>query len=66
MNVKQFYLDTKGNYENALAIMMNDLFIEKMLTKFTSASNDVSSGISFRAITDYVVENYSLDSIDKL
>jgi len=39
---------------------------EKMLTKFTSASNDVFSGISFRAITDYVIENYSLDSIDKL
>ena len=34
MNVKQFYIDVKGNYENALAIMMNDLFIEKMLTKF--------------------------------
>lgn len=34
MNVKQFYTDIKGNYNSALAIMMNDVFIAKMLTKF--------------------------------
>ncbi len=34
MNVKQFYTDIKGNYKSALAIMMNDVFIAKMLTKF--------------------------------
>ena len=34
MNVKQFYIDIKGNYDNALSIMMNDVFIAKMLTKF--------------------------------
>ena len=34
MNVKQFYLDINGSYENALAIMMNDVLIVKMLTKF--------------------------------
>ena len=39
---------------------------DKMLTKFTSSSNNVETGISFRAITDYVIENYSLESIDKL
>lgn len=36
MNVKQFYIDTHGNYENALAIMMNDALISRMLTKFMS------------------------------
>lgn len=39
---------------------------EKMLTKFTSSSNSVSSGISFRAITDYVKENYYLKTINDL
>ncbi len=39
---------------------------KNMLLKFTSSSNDVETGISFRAITDYVIENYSLESIDKL
>ncbi|MBO5542076.1 MAG: hypothetical protein J5936_01450 [Acholeplasmatales bacterium] len=39
---------------------------EKMLTKFTSASDNVSSGISFRAITDYVKENYYLKTINDL
>lgn len=39
---------------------------EKVLTKFTSSSNNVSSGISFRAITDYVKEYYPLNSISEL
>jgi HPt (histidine-containing phosphotransfer) domain-containing protein len=34
MNVKQFYIDINGSYENALAIMMNDALISRMLTKF--------------------------------
>ncbi len=34
MNVKQFYIETNGSYENALAIMMNDMLIKRMLTKF--------------------------------
>ena len=34
MNVKQFYIETNGSYENALAIMMNDALISRMLTKF--------------------------------
>ena len=52
MNVKQFYLDTKSNYENALAIMMNDLFIEKMLTKFID-NNAYEQLISFYDKKDY-------------
>lgn len=34
MNIKQFYLETNGSYENALAIMMNDVLIAKLLGKF--------------------------------
>lgn len=34
MNVKQFYEDIQGNYTNALGIMMNDMLIAKMVTKF--------------------------------
>ena len=34
MNVKQFYIDINGNYNDALAIMMNDMFVAKMLKKF--------------------------------
>ena len=34
MNVKQFYLDINGSYQDALAIMMNDAFIARLLKKF--------------------------------
>lgn len=34
MNVKQFYADINGNYNAALSIMMNDMLIERLLTKF--------------------------------
>ena len=34
MNIKQFYIDINGSYENALAIMINDALISRMLTKF--------------------------------
>ena len=45
MNVKEFYKNIGGNYESALAIMMNDVFIEKMLDMFFSknAYNDIVS-----------------------
>ncbi len=39
---------------------------EQMLKKFTSASDNVTTGISFRAITDYVKENYYLKNISEL
>ena len=34
MNVKQFYVEINGNYNDALKIMMNDALISRMLTKF--------------------------------
>ena len=34
MDVKGFYESVDGNYRSALAIMMNDMFIQRMLTKF--------------------------------
>ena len=34
MNIKEFYNSIGGNYENAIKIMMNDVFIERMLDKF--------------------------------
>lgn len=39
MNVKQFYIDTNGSYNDALAIMMNDILIAKMLGKFVSGGS---------------------------
>ena len=39
MNVKQFYIDTGGSYNDALAIMMNDILIAKMLGKFVSGGS---------------------------
>ena len=39
MNVKQFYIDIGGNYNDALAIMMNDILIAKMLTKFINGNS---------------------------
>ena len=52
MNVKQFYIDVKGNYENALAIMMNDAFIAKMLTKF------MDNNIYDQIISSYEKKDY--------
>ena len=34
MDVKQFYLESKGNYNDALARMMNDALIVRMISKF--------------------------------
>lgn len=39
MNVKQFYIDIGGNYNDALAIMMNDVLIARMLTKFINGNS---------------------------
>jgi len=36
MDVKNFYIATNGNYEGALAIMMNDALIARMLAKFVA------------------------------
>ena len=36
MNVRQFYVDVNGSYENALSIMMNDALISRMLAKFVN------------------------------
>ena len=45
MNVKEFYNSIGGNYQSALAIMMNDMFIERMLDKFfaNNVYNDIVS-----------------------
>ena len=45
MNVKQFYIDTNSNYEEALSRMMNDFLIEKLVSKFI-ANNQYSAIIS--------------------
>ena len=34
MDVKQFYIEINGSYENAVALMMNDALIARMLGKF--------------------------------
>ena len=34
MDIKEFYNSIGGDYQSALAIMMNDMFIERMLDKF--------------------------------
>lgn len=39
MDVKKFYEETGGNYANALAIMMNDALIARMLGKFMGANS---------------------------
>ena len=36
MNVKQFYIDTNGDYNDALRRMMNDALIVRMIAKFIS------------------------------
>ena len=52
MNVKQFYIDTGGSYNDALAIMMNDILIAKMLGKF------VSGGSCLQMIELYEQQDY--------
>ena len=52
MNVKEFYQITNGNYEQALKIMMNDSFIERMLGKFIS-NNSYNEIISCYAKKDF-------------
>ena len=43
MDVKGFYCAVNGSYESALAIMMNDALIERMLAKFMA--NNCSQAI---------------------
>lgn len=45
MDIKGFYQKIGGDYSSALLIMMNDAFIERMLTKFFSKNtyNDIVS-----------------------
>lgn len=52
MNVKQFYLDINGSYEDAIAIMMNEMLIAKMLGKFMA--NNAFDEI----ISDYEKKDY--------
>ena len=52
MNVKQFYLDIGGSYTDALAIMMNDLFISKMMKKFIE-NNSYNEIVSLYEKKDY-------------
>ena len=42
MNVKQFYSDINGSYESALAIMINDALISRMLTKFVTSDSPLN------------------------
>ena len=52
MNVKQFYIDINGSYEDALAIMMNDVLIAKMLKMFM-ANNSYQQIVSLYEQKDY-------------
>ena len=52
MDVKRFYEEIGGNYQNALALMMNDALIARMLGKFMAA-NSVGQIISRYAEKDY-------------
>ena len=45
MDVKQFYADVNGNYEEALSRLMNDAFIARMVGKFY-ANNSYNDMIS--------------------
>ncbi len=55
MNVKKFYEDTGSNYQAALSIMMNDMFIERMVKKFMENN-------SYQAI----IEAYDAKDIKKV
>ena len=52
MNVKQFYIDIKGSYDNALAIMMNDALIARMISKFMN-SGTIEQMVSLYENKDY-------------
>ena len=52
MNVKQFYIEINGNYDNAVAIMMNDALISRMLNKFMS-NNSCENMVSLYEQKDY-------------
>ena len=52
MNVKQFYSEVHGNYGSALSIMMNDIFIAKMLSKF------MENNIYDQIISSYEKKDY--------
>ena len=52
MNIQEFYKSVGGNYEAAKAIMMNDMFIERMLDKFF-ANNGYSDIVSAYEKKDY-------------
>ena len=45
MDVKQFYAEVNGNYEEALSRLMNDAFIARMVAKFY-ANNSYNDMIS--------------------
>ena len=52
MNVRQFYIEINGSYDDALAIMMSDFFIAKMITKFIN-NNSCEQMISLYEQKDY-------------
>lgn len=52
MNVKEFYLEIKGSYDDALRRMMNDALIVRMITKFMN-DNSVNSLVSLYENKDY-------------
>ena len=52
MDVKQFYLETNGNYNEALSRMMNDALIVRMISKFMSG-NSVDNLIALYDNKDY-------------
>ena len=52
MDVKQFYIDIKGDYNDAIKRMMNETLIAKMVNKFMSGDS-VSQLISLYEKKDY-------------
>ena len=52
MDVKQFYLDTNGDYNDALRRMMNDALIARMISKFMSGDS-VKNMVSLYENKDY-------------
>ena len=52
MDIKQFYLEAKGNYNEALSRMMNDVLIVRMLNKFMG-DNCINNLISSYENKDY-------------
>lgn len=52
MNVKQFYIDIHGNYDDALSIMMSDSLIERMLNKF------INNNLYEQIISSYENKDY--------